>query len=521
MIEDFVQVMDIDNDDVSEDEALIMKITPRNDTIGLDSPQKSTDFCATVTARSLPEDDNSARAPVDIVVALDVSGSMQGKKLELCKETLLLLLRELSSEDRFGLVTFGNQAELKIPTRKLTPANRSYALAKIKGLATSGMTNMSGGIGLATNEIRAVESPHEVRTIFVLTDGHANVGVSDKEGIVELTKGCIGGGGGVVGSDSSDNSKSNKGPISIHCFGYGTDHDREMLRDISQTTEGGSYYFVDNDSNVLSAFGDALGGILSVVAQNVVVSINIPEKAQELGVSILNVKHEKASKQQDGSYCVNLGDFYSEESRDIIIETTLSRKGNDDTNMTDDIVPHLTMNVSYLDTIQKKLVSALFANRPITASISRPDGTDISPANVHVALQCIRIKTTQVISAAEKFAERNQLDMAKSTITNFKNTLQQEATDLGELSNPLIVQLLTEFDTILSGLTSRSEYMVVGSKYMQQRIQTHTYQRCSESVAESSVLCGALSVDGVSKTVSRNVYRSRKKAAFASKFSRK
>ena len=72
-VEDFVHVMEID--DVAEEEkALTAKITAKNEKIGLGASQNSTEFCVTVEARTLPEDDESLRAAVDIVVALDVSG---------------------------------------------------------------------------------------------------------------------------------------------------------------------------------------------------------------------------------------------------------------------------------------------------------------------------------------------------------------------------------------------------------------------------------------------------------------
>ena len=61
--EDFVEVMSLDN---GEEEALTIKVTPRHESIGLDSHHKILDFCTTVTARSLLKDDDNARAPVDI-----------------------------------------------------------------------------------------------------------------------------------------------------------------------------------------------------------------------------------------------------------------------------------------------------------------------------------------------------------------------------------------------------------------------------------------------------------------------
>jgi Mg-chelatase subunit ChlD len=482
-IADFVQVMEIDG---VEEKALTAKITAKNDQIGLGNFQKSTEFCVTTEARTLPEDDESIRAPVDIVVALDVSGSMFGKKLELCKETLSFLLRELSSRDRFGLVTFGDESKLEFPTLEMTKKNKEKALSKIKGLCTNGCTNMSGGIGLAANELQSVASPHDVRSIFLLTDGHANRGISDKNGIVELTKGCLGGGEG-------------QKQIAIHCFGYGSDHNQEMLNDISQATEGGTYYFVEQDCDVASAFGDALGGILSVVAQNVSVNIKVPDIGGALGVSILNVKHDKAVKQEDGSFRVDIGDFYAEESRDIIVETSLSSKAGEGNEVG---VPHLEVCVSYLDTIKKKLIK----DKPITKSIKRSDGDEISASNAHVALQILRVQTTLVISEAEKLAEANQLEVARKRISEFTKNLEHETNLLGESNHRLVVQFKTELNAIMASLASRNEYRMVGSKLMMTTKSAYAKQRCSKAWRPTE------------ESDCDDFYRSKKKQALAMKF---
>jgi hypothetical protein len=70
--------------------------------VGTNNPDLlTTQFCATIQASAMASD--QTRAPVDIVVALDVSASMHGEKLKLCKETVQRLL---TPRDRFGLVTF-------------------------------------------------------------------------------------------------------------------------------------------------------------------------------------------------------------------------------------------------------------------------------------------------------------------------------------------------------------------------------------------------------------------------------
>jgi len=442
---------------IANENSLSLKVTPRHDTIGLEANHSETQFCATVTARDLPEDDDSVRASVDIVVALDISGSMEGKKLELCKETLTLLLRELSARDNFGLVTFGSEARVEIPTRKLTKNNKRIAMAKIKSLGINGCTNLSGGIGLAAQELPSIESPNGVQTIFLLTDGLANRGVSDREGIIQLTKECL-----VLGKDQA--------PVAIHCFGYGSDHDTEMLRDISQVTEGGTYYFVENDSDVSSAFGDALGGVLSVVAQNAVLTFNASNK---FGVRITSIMHDKAEKQEDGSFTVDIGDFYAEESRDVVCSVALATD-LDFAGLKP--VPHISVAMTYMDTINKKLAKY----KAVEGSLLRPNGDEVSQMNKHVALQYIRIHTTNIIADAEKIAAAGNRKDAKTKIKAQIEYLTRESTTYG-ISDPLISQLMNELNLIFSGLSSQATWESGGACYMSSRIQVNMNQRSCES----------------------------------------
>lgn len=461
----FVHIMDTSEDtfvriDDNNVPSLRLSVTPRHDVIGIDVDKKSTQFCATVTARDLPQDDTS-RAPVDIIVCLDVSGSMDGSKLDLCKTTLELLIRELSSSDRFGLVTFGSDVALEIPVRMLSNKNKDIALKKIKKLTTRGCTNMSGGIAMAAQQIKSIDSPHKVQTVFLLTDGQANQGISDRAGIVKLTKNCL--------------VSNNENNIPIHCFGYGNDHDREMLRDIASATEGGTYYYVGNDSNVSSAFGDALGGVLSVVAQNTMISLMVPTSSSEMGSSILNVYHDRATKNPDGSYSIALNDFYAEESRDVVFEVALSRHSSPTP------IPHVAAKMSYLDTINIKQIQSDY----VEGSVTRPHGDTLSTDNLNVTLQCTRINTTTAIKEAEKLAELGKFDDAKKKLNSYIGQLEKDS-ELFDRSNPFIVQMLDELNSIVSGLSSRTTYDNFGSKYMQSRLMTHTSQRCSEDCEETA-----------------------------------
>ena len=81
----------------------------------------------------------------------------------------------------------------------------------------------------------------------LLTDGQANVGPTDAKDLVNLTKLFV---------DSGHNPRTP--PISLHTFGYGPEPDHKLLLDMAKSTAGGSFYPVRDNSQVASAFGDAI-----------------------------------------------------------------------------------------------------------------------------------------------------------------------------------------------------------------------------------------------------------------------
>ena len=61
----------------------------------------------------------------------------------------------------------------------MTSEKKAETLAKIKALQAMGCTNISAAIALSFQELQAVDTPNEIRSVFLLTDGHANQGSSD------------------------------------------------------------------------------------------------------------------------------------------------------------------------------------------------------------------------------------------------------------------------------------------------------------------------------------------------------
>jgi len=483
-------------------DVLKLSFAPKHESIGAKSSTTFTSACVSIEASDMPEDSEERTSSVDICVALDVSGSMSGSKLKDCKSTLEAMLRPLGTKDRFGLITFGSRCDVVFPALLMTKENKEAALKKIKALRTNGCTNLSGGLSLAWQELLLIDNPNAVRSLFLLTDGQANEGITSTPELVEMVKSFNADSASDIsaalnqsqtaessdvvaglmpmpqmnnnmnivqqtaniappmniaqapmnmtqtanssppqkkgimnmfskksskrmkrGSGSSNsppavpitiNLTSKGAPVSLFCFGYGSDHNSEMLEAISEATPGGGYYFVENDSDVFTAFGDAMGGIMSVMAQSAVLKISVPPAAAECGVKIREVHHDKKVDRGDGSFTVNMGDFYAEERRDVIVDFDLANVTSNEP------VLHLVANLSYMNVLTKKNTQA----GPRDCSISRPDSADTSAVNQAVEAQWLRVRVVQEMEEADKEARNNNRVQAQARLRTMAATIQ-------------------------------------------------------------------------------------------------
>lgn len=511
-------VHDMNMDDTKlESEVLKLTVTPKHDSIGQKNPEKWTSACVTIQASDVPEEMVDKTSQLDISVALDISGSMSGTKLRDCKSTLETMIRSLGPKDRFALVTFGSYANVVVPNCLMTKENKEMALKKIKAVECSGCTNLSGGLCLAWQELLMIDSPNPVRSVFLLTDGQANEGVTETETLVKMVKSFNEGSVPRIDSSSSqdmrgsirskvsrlrvksfgtkrskeaDNTQAeiqneakipttialdDKGsPVSLFCFGYGSDHNSDMLRSISEVTPGGAYYFVEKDSDVSTAFGDAMGGLLSVMAQSAVLRLSVTPSAAAMGVKIRDVHHDDKVDRGDGSFTVSLGDFYAEESRDVIFDFDLSKEASETP------VPHIQASLTYMNIINKTNTHA----SPVECCISRPETEDISPANKYVESQLIRLYTIQEIQAADLLAQQNQLEAAKERLTSAATRIK--GSEAYTLDDCLLQSLEANVDEVMMNYGSKASYTSVGNHQSKNITQTLKKQRGMVSSSAST-----------------------------------
>lgn len=151
---------------------------------------------------------------------------------------------------------------------------------------------------------------------------------------------------------------------SIYTFGYGSSHNAALLRGCADACRG-MYYFVQNTSAIKPSFGDCLGGLLSVVARDVVIHVH-PIKGVSVSKVMTKFPHKTAA---DGHLEISLGELYADEKRNIPILLRVPALQAED--LTSSAVCHL--KVKFIDVVRKFNLTA-----DASVSISRPVGATIS-----------------------------------------------------------------------------------------------------------------------------------------------
>lgn len=122
---------------------------------------------------------------LNLALAIDMSGSMSGEKIEAARRAAYAVAESLTSRDRLSIVAFESSAELLLDARPMDEAGLNAARTAIGGLVVRGQTNLFDGWLLAAERVAfaMTGSPHASHRVLLLSDGQANQGVTDRREI--------------------------------------------------------------------------------------------------------------------------------------------------------------------------------------------------------------------------------------------------------------------------------------------------------------------------------------------------
>jgi len=167
---------------------------------------------------------------------------MEGERIESVKKTIVVLLAQLSAGDKISLVGFNTTAHTIFNEILITGNSdqKALLLAHIDKMVANGGTNMECAIA----ELGLIGC--KPNALVILTDGQINEGISSVAGLHSLIK-------------------SHLKTVPVYTLGYGTDHNADLLKSLSQRTFA-NYSFINDEISLPVSMGDMLGALKTEVA---------------------------------------------------------------------------------------------------------------------------------------------------------------------------------------------------------------------------------------------------------------
>ncbi|KAG1361783.1 E3 ubiquitin-protein ligase WAV3 [Cocos nucifera] len=238
------------------------------------------------------------RAPIDLVTVLDVSGGMTGAKIQMLKRAMRQVISSLGPADRLSVVAFSASAAKRLlPLRRMSrPGQRSTRLIVERLVASGDGQGSCVGDALrkATKVLEDRRERNPVATIMLLSDGQQQREDANKDGRRYP--------GYPSSSAAAVPTRFAHLEIPIHASGYGEAPQQQPPKHSSCPA-----------APVEDAFAKCVGGLVSVVLQDVRLQINFPSGE-------VPAVYSGGGRAVALGSSVRLGDLYAEEEWELLVE---------------------------------------------------------------------------------------------------------------------------------------------------------------------------------------------------------
>ncbi len=187
------------------------------------------------------------RPDASLTFVVDTSGSMgRDGRLELIKTALRRLVVELGPRDTVAIVTYGDEAQTLLPPTSV--ADEAVILDAVDSFRTDGSTNLEGGLQRGYDLAAESFVDDGINRVVLASDGVANVGLVDPDGLVSLIRG-----------------DADRG-VQLITIGVGMGNYNDVTMERLANDGDGFYAYIDDGAEAERLFSDELVSTLLTVA---------------------------------------------------------------------------------------------------------------------------------------------------------------------------------------------------------------------------------------------------------------
>ncbi len=420
-------------------------LIPLRAAVSSDSPT-TLDVLVRITS---PKVEVELKRPIlNIGLVIDRSGSMSGQKIEYARQAACYAVQQLLPTDRVSVTIYDTQVETLIPST--LAVDKAHMTRKIQGVHTGSSTALHAGWVQGGNQVSQNLNPEYLNRVILLSDGLANVGVTDSDAIASDVRNLVQRG------------------VSTTTMGVGNDYNEKLLEAMANSGNG-NYYYIESPRQLPDIFQSELQGLMGTVGTTV--SLGIEPQG---GVEVAEVLNDLEVNRKGRYQLTNL----------VIgnpLEVVLRLRVPPVAQATDLCYFRLAWNDPQQPERQK-----------LRVALQLPGVTSAQllefPLNLEVQEQVVLMMTARARKEAARLVERGDYEAAsrllqemRELVLNTSNSpqMQQEAADLAALEANIKARQYQQFN---KSSTSQSYYRTRSSSLRYRQPDTQSLRNRIEVI---------------------------------------
>jgi len=197
------------------------------------------------------------RRPMVLTFVLDTSGSMGGEPITLQRSAVIAIAAQLKAGDIVSMVTWNTAQQVMLDSHVATGPNDTKVVSLAKSLSASGGTDLHGGLSKGYALAQKSFDKNKLNRVVLISDGMANVGITQEN---------------IIG----DGAQLNDGDgIYLVGVGVGAGVNDTLMNTVTDAGRG-AYVYLDSSQEASTIFGKRFDETMDVAARSVGVELRLP-----------------------------------------------------------------------------------------------------------------------------------------------------------------------------------------------------------------------------------------------------
>ena len=350
----------------------------------------------------------SDRAPVNMAIVLDRSGSMAGEKLARAREAAIKAIGLLQSGDIVSVVTYDSVVNVVVPATKVDDKQSIYRA--IRRITDGGSTALFAGVSKGASEVRKFLDKTRVNRVILLSDGLANVGPSTPSELGQL--------GSSLGKEG----------ISVTTIGLGLGYNEDLMTQLAGMSDG-HHAFVQNSADLNRIFAAEFNTALTVVANQFNIIIRCADSIRP--IRVLGRQAQIIGQEVH----INLNQLSSNQEKYVMLEVEVPP------GIAGEKMNLASVDVSYLDLKAKKRDSL---QKSVSVNFSKKREDVRRAVNQPVMDSAAEQVVNEVSKEAVELRDQGKSEAAKDLLEKSFESLKGSLSNSGAASSPRVEALEQE-----------------------------------------------------------------------------